>query len=307
MSSKKSSENQIVVGKRYKLYERLGKGSFGDVFKCVDMLTNKEYAIKMENRRVNTHSQLDYERRIYREIKGGVGVPNVHWFGTEGDFNCMVMDLLGDSVQQIFERSKRKLSLKHICIIGIKALERLKYIHSKGFVHRDMKPQNLVLGRMDQTLPDTELYLIDFGLSKRFVNPHTKVHVRYRSDKSLTGTPRYASVHTMDGVEQARRDDLESLLYILVYLHRRKLPWQGATEKGKGGAAVDKEARNQRILDIKMRTSIEELCTGCPPEFATVLHQIRSLTFEETPDYASMRKHLMGLYARLELEDGEKK
>ena len=288
----------IVVGKRYKLSGRLGKGSFGDVFKCIDLLTGKAYAIKMENRRTNTHSQLDYERRIYRELKGGVGVPNIHWFGAEGDFNCLVMDLLGESVQQIFERSKRNLSLKHICIIGIKTLDRLKYLHARGFVHRDIKPQNLVLGRMDETPPDTELYLIDFGLSKRFRDPRTRQHVKYRNDKSLTGTPRYASVHTMDGCEQARRDDLESLMYVLIYLHRGKLPWQGdKTHKGEG-----KEARNHRILDMKMRTSVADLCTGCPPEFEALLHEIRQLRFEEEPDYGRLHAHLLDLYTRLDLK-----
>ena len=223
-------------------------------------------------------------------------MPDVYWFGTEGDFNCLVMDLLGESVQQLFERSKRNLSLKHICIIGIKALDRLKYMHSKGFVHRDMKPQNLVLGRMDKTPPDPELYLIDFGLSKRFWDPQTQEHVKYRNDKSLTGTPRYASVHTMDGCEQARRDDLESLMYVLIYLHCGKLPWQGE----KNNKAEGKEARNRRILDIKMRTSIAELCAGCPSEFVALLHEIRKLRFEETPNYDTLHQHFLDLYTRLD-------
>ena len=151
-----------------------------------------------------------------------MGIPSVHWFGVEGDYNCMVMDLLGPSLEDLFSFCKRKFSLKTVLMLGDQMVQRLEYMHNNHFIHRDMKPDNFLVGvGKKQQL----LYMIDYGLAKRYREPKTGDHIPYRDNKSLTGTARYASVNTHLGIEQSRRDDLESIAYILIYFLKGSLPW----------------------------------------------------------------------------------
>ena len=135
------------------------------------------------------------------------------------------------------------------------------------------------------------VYLIDFGLAKRYRDPRTLTHIPYRENKSLTGTARYASLSTHLGIEQSRRDDLESLGYLMVYFLKGRLPWQGIQ-------AVDKEDKYANILAKKRTTTIESLCTDLPPEFALYFNYVRSLGFEERPDYTYARKILKSIFVQ---------
>jgi serine/threonine protein kinase len=146
----------------------------------------------------------------------------VHWFGVEGDYNCMVMDLLGPSLEDLFTFCKRKFTLKTVLMIADQMIQRIEFLHNNHFIHRDMKPDNFLsgIGKKQHVIN-----LIDFGLAKRFRDPKTGEHIPYRDNKSLTGTARYASVNTHLGIEQARRDDLESIGFILVYFLKGTLPW----------------------------------------------------------------------------------
>ena len=151
-----------------------------------------------------------------------VGIPSVQWFGVEGDYNCMIMDLLGPSLEDLFTFCKRKFSLKTVLMLGEQMVSRLEFLHNNHFIHRDMKPDNFLVGiNKKQHL----LYMIDYGLAKRYRDPKTGDHIPYRDGKSLTGTARYASVNTHLGIEQSRRDDLESICYILIYFLKGTLPW----------------------------------------------------------------------------------
>eukprot|EP00826_Nyctotherus_ovalis_P065653 TRINITY_DN9654_c0_g2_i4.p1 TRINITY_DN9654_c0_g2~~TRINITY_DN9654_c0_g2_i4.p1 ORF type:complete len:301 (+),score=73.87 TRINITY_DN9654_c0_g2_i4:426-1328(+) len=200
----------------------------------------------------------------------------------------MVMDLLGLSLEGLFSLCKQRFSLKTILIIADQTLQRIEYMHSKNFLHRDIKPDNFLIGAGHK---QHLIYIIDLGLAKRFQDPKTGDHIPYKDGKNLTGTARYASLNTHLGIEQSRRDDMESLGFMLMYFVRGSLPWQGMRGK-------TKQEKYAAIKDRKINTSIQTLCEGYPEEFAAYLNYCRQLKFTEKPDYASLKKLFKELYIR---------
>jgi serine/threonine protein kinase len=203
----------------------------------------------------------------------------VHWFGVEGDYNAMVMDLLGPSLEDLYTYCKRKLSMKTVVQLGQQMVQRIEFLHNNHFIHRDMKPDNFLVGIQKK---QHMVYMIDFGLAKRYRDPKTGEHIPYRDNKSLTGTARYASVNTHLGIEQSRRDDLESIGYILIYFLKGTLPWQGLQAK-------HKNEKYDKIKEKKIQTTVEALTRGLPEEFSKYLNYCRNLKFEEKPDYNYLR------------------
>lgn len=217
---------------------------------------NEEVAIKLEPTKAK-HPQLFYEAKLYMALQGGVGIPTLHWCGQQGNYNIMVIDLLGPSLEDLFNYCKRKFTVKTTIMLGDQIISRIEYIHSKNFIHRDVKPDNFLIGANKKK---TQVYAIDFGLAKRFRDPKTGNHIPYRDGKSLTGTARYASINTHLGIEQSRRDDLESLGYVLVYFLLSELPWQGMKAK-------TMKEKYEKIMEKKIATPIESLCKGFPGKF----------------------------------------
>lgn len=154
--------------------------------------------------------------------KSIVGFPQFVWFGQEGDYYIMAIELLGPSLEDLFVYCGRKLSLKTVLLIADQLIHRIETFHTRTYIHRDLKPENILIGLEESA---QTIYLIDFGLAKRWKNPHTNEHIPYRDKKSLTGTARYASANTHLGIEQSRRDDLEGVGYVLLYLLKGELPW----------------------------------------------------------------------------------
>ncbi|KAL1563332.1 Casein kinase 1-like protein 2, variant 2 [Salvia divinorum] len=275
------------VGNKYRLGRKIGSGSFGEIYLGTNIQTNDEVAIKLENVKTK-HPQLLYESKLYRILQGGTGVPNVRWFGVEGDYNVLVMDLLGPSLEDLFNFCSRKLSLKTVLMLADQMINRVEFVHSKSFLHRDIKPDNFLMGLGRRA---NQVYVIDFGLAKKYRDSSTHQHIPYRENKNLTGTARYASMNTHLGIEQSRRDDLESLGFVLMYFLRGSLPWQGLK-------AGTKKQKYEKISEKKVSTSIEALCRGYPTEVASYFHYCRSLRFEDKPDYAYLKRIFRDLFIR---------
>ncbi|KAA0705573.1 Casein kinase I isoform delta [Triplophysa tibetana] len=254
---------------------------------CTDISVGEEVAIKLECVKTK-HPQLHIESKIYKMMQGGVGIPTIKWCGAEGDYNVMVMELLGPSLEDLFNFCSRKFSLKTVLLLADQMISRIEYIHSKNFIHRDVKPDNFLMGLGKK---GNLVYIIDFGLAKKYRDARTHQHIPYRENKNLTGTARYASINTHLGIEQSRRDDLESLGYVLMYFNLGSLPWQGLK-------AATKRQKYERISEKKMSTPIEVLCKGYPSEFATYLNFCRSLRFDDKPDYSYLRQLFRNLFHR---------
>jgi len=278
---------ELRVGGRFRLGRKIGSGSFGDIYLGENVLTREEVAIKLECVKTK-HPQLHIEAKLYRTLHPGVGIPQVKWCGFEGEYNVMVMELLGPSLEDLFNFCSRKFSLKTVLLLADQMLSRVEYIHNKDFIHRDIKPDNFLMGLGKK---GNLVYIIDFGLAKKYRDHRTQMHIPYRDHKNLTGTARYASINTHLGVEQSRRDDIESLGYVLMYFNRGALPWQGLK-------AATKRQKYDKISEKKMSTPVDELCAGYPEPFAQYLNYCKSLGFEETPDYAHLRQLFRNLFHR---------
>jgi len=278
---------ELRVGGKYRLGKKIGSGSFGDIYLGTTVTTGEEVAIKLESVK-SRHPQLLYESKIYRILSGGVGIPNLNWYGVEGDYNVMVIELLGPSLEDLFMFCSRKFSLKTVVMLADQLLSRIEYIHSRSFLHRDIKPDNFLIGLNKRS---NHVYVIDFGLAKKYRDPKTMQHIPYVDKKNLTGTARYASINTHCGIEQSRRDDLESLGYVLMYFNRGSLPWSGLK-------AATKKQKYEKIMEKKISTPIDVLCRGYPQEFATFLNYTRGLRFEDKPDYSYLRKLFSAIVAK---------
>jgi len=163
----------------------------------------------------------------------------------------------------------------------------VEYVHSRYILHRDIKPDNFVIGCGKK---QHKVYIIDFGLAKKYIGKDGK-HISYREGKSLTGTARYASINTHLGIEQSRRDDLESIGYVMLYFLRGSLPWQNMK-------ANNKKEKYEKIMEKKLGTPVEILCKGFPNEFVTYLTYCRNLKFEDKPDYGYLKTLLKDLFVK---------
>ncbi|KAH8994770.1 kinase-like protein [Lactarius deliciosus] len=271
------------INGRYRLQRKIGSGSFGDVFFARDILLLQDVVIKLEPLTARQHL-LEHEYHVYQKLSGGVGIPQVRWFGTEGGFDTLALDLLGQSLEDLFIGHHFKFTIQTIVRLANQLVCRLEYIHSRNFVHRDLKPSNIVVGLGTQA---DIVYLIDFGLSKEYRSPKTHKHIPSKTHLGFTGTTTFASINSHLGLELGRRDDMESLAYILIYFLRGYLPWQ-CLPRG-----------SQDVVEYKQRTP-RDLCHGLPVEFCTLLEHCRSLSFEEKPDY----RYISGLFDDLSSREG---
>eukprot|EP00466_Bigelowiella_natans_P000238 jgi/Bigna1/84852/estExt_fgenesh1_pg.C_10212 len=277
--------SEIRVGKSYRLGKKINSGSFGEIYRGLNVVNRQSVAIKLESRKAS-FPQLVFESKVYKILKGGLGIPKVFWSGKEGDFNVLVMELMGPSLEGLFEYCDRRFSLKTTLMLADQMITRIEYMHSCNMIHRDIKPDNFVIGNGRKS---SLIHVIDFGLAMKYRHHKTHQHIEYSSDKNLTGTARYASINAHVGVQQSRRDDMESLGYIFIYFMKGALPWQGLT-------ANVKEDKYKLIGKKKENISVEELCKDLPPAFGKYLNYCRQLGFKAQPDYAYLKRLFRDLF-----------
>jgi len=258
------TENHILI-------ENIGNGAFSKVYKAETLYGS--IAIKQEKADIK-RSLLEKEYDIYKKLVNIPGIPDVYWYGHDKNKNnVMYMQLLGNSLSVLFKKNNYKFRYNTILNLGIQMLCIIKKVHNNNIIHRDIKPHNFVIGE------DNQLYLIDFGLAKHY--KHNGKHIKKKIKNGLTGTAKYVSINTHDNIEQSRRDDLESIFYVLIYFCNNSLPWDNVT-------GDDKLIKYKKISEIKKKTKLSQLCTNKSKIFSQCLSHCRALQFEDIPNYDYM-------------------
>jgi len=273
---------QIFFNK-YHCIKKLGEGSFGQIYEA--NYKKEKYALKFEERKKD-YNLLQNEAAIMNYLKGP-NIPFVKSYGFNNKYNILVMQLLGKSLEELL-MERKNFSLKTVCMLGYQMINILEFIHERHILHRDVKPDNFVMG-LDEL--SENVYLIDFGLAKKYRSMTTLIQYPLTKKDKLTGTARYASINALKGYEHSRRDELESVGYILVYFLKGKLPWQRIK-------ANTKEEKYKKILEKKIEISSNELCKGLPKEFENFLEYTKQLKYEERPNYNILRKFLDNIMKR---------
>ena len=274
-------KTKLIFGK-YKILKLIAKGCFGQVYLGVNILNRKYFAIKIENR-FGKSCSLEKEAYILYNLKGP-GIPCILSFGHIGKYNILVQTLLGKSLEKIWRENNCKLNIKDICMIAIQTIERIEYVHSKLYLHRDIKPANFLIGNPD----DFQIYLIDFGIAKKYRSSRTGKHIKNIKINKLFGTSLFMSMNVVNGNEQSRKDDLESLGYMYIFLLTGELPWSRVK-------ATTIDDMIEKIIDIKEKTSIEDLCKNIPNEMYLYLKYVRNLIFNQKPDYDYLKNLFLAI------------
>lgn len=273
----------ILIFNKYRTVKKLGEGSFGNVYKA--FYDDEYYALKMEDISLD-YDLLENEATILNYLQGP-NIPKFISFSKDKGYNVLVMELLDQSLDNILSKLRR-FSVKTVAMLGYQLIKILKYIHDKHIIHRDIKPDNLAMGRKEL---NGTLYIIDFGLAKKFRSSRTLKQFPLIKRHSLTGTARYASINALQGYEQSRRDDLESAMYVLMFFLRGNLPWQNIKIKGKHDKYL-------KICNKKKEISSKELGKNFPSEFAELLEYFKNLGYTEDPDYEMCLKKMLNVLER---------
>ena len=280
-----------IIFKKYKLIKKIGQGTFGSIYEGINILTKEPVSVKLEDRTQN--NILEFEGYTLYTLKG-YGIIDLITFGRNKNYNMMVQPLLGDSLYKIFINLKKKFTLKDICLIGLQCLDRIEWVHKKNFIHCDIKPENFLMGKKDPRV----IYLIDFGLSKKYRSERTKRHIKFSITKNLIGTPRFASVNALKGYELSRRDDLESFCYMILFFILKKLPWQGIK-------CETQAKRYKKICEIKESFNIENYREIIPMQIVQIFKYVKKLSFNEDPDYNKIRYFFLDFLYKINYKENE--
>ena len=261
-----------LIFKKFRPLKHLCKGAFCDIYAGINILTKEKVAIKVEER-YKMDKNLETECYFLFSLKG-LGIPKVISFGHNKEYDILVMPLLGKSLHEIQSTKNFNFEFKDICLMAIQIIERIQWVHSQKIIHRDIKPDNFLIGLDDPNI----IYLIDFGLSKKYRSSITGNHIKCTLIKKFVGSLRYASINALRLREQSRKDDLESIGYMLIYLIKSHLPWDNIKIDNKRSSYL-------KFSQYKKNISPELLCNNLPEEFTDYIKYVRNLNFEDEPDY----------------------
>ena len=276
-------EKNSIIGKiffkKYQILKLLGSGEYSKVFLAKNIKNNSLYAAKLEEKEKYKFMKYLEKEAYFLYSLQGFGIPEIITYGHSGKYNILIQQLLGKSLTFLFDNNKNKNKIKDLCMAAIQIIERIEFIHSKFILHHDIKPDNFLVGYPD----NKNIYLIDFGLSGKYRSSRTKKHINFLINDSNPGTAEYLSLNASFGIEQTRRDDLESVAYMLIRLGKGKLLWNNVKAKNKIEYLV-------KIYDMKKYISVEKLCQGLPKEFCIFTKYVRNLKFKEQPNYDYLKK-----------------
>ena len=274
----------------------IGQGGYSSVYICKkkDADTDQTYAIKLsKDIRNSSKNHLLIEYKILRYLVGGIGIPKVYSYGKEDDNIFLVQELLGNNLNQEMKNRKNKFNKKTFISLGLQMISRIEFLHSYGFIHCDIKPDNFVLGlKQEKNMKDIDknnftLYLIDYGLAEPYMNLKTKVHKKPKENQGHKGTIDFCSINSHMGLSLSRRDDLESLAYCLIYLYLGKLPWTSSRSIGKS---------KENILNAKIEfSSICKQLKNIDKNLVKILDYVSKLQFEEKPNYQYIKELIKGI------------
>jgi len=280
----KKISNKIIFGK-YKIIKNIGKGAYSKVFLTKNIINQDLFALKIQNKS-HKFGSLESEAFYLFRLKY-IGVPKIFSYGHLGQYYILVEELLGKTLEELFKENKNKpniIRLKDMLMAGIQIINIIKYIHSKNILHLDIKPHNFLVGNPNNSI----IYIIDFGLAKNYRSSRTGKHSQFSKNNYFNGNICFSSVNTMKGYEPSRRDDLESIGYMLIYLYTQHLPWDSILTKNKNELI-------KKIFEIKSLIPIKMLCENTPKEMNEYMKYVKSLKFEEEPDYNYLKNILNNL------------
>jgi len=294
-----------IIDNKYEIIEEIGQGSFGKVFRGKHIRTNEELAIKIQFKSIV--NVLQHEAKIYKQLENTIGIPTMRNYGHEDGFHYLIIDYLDKPLDQLTMTKPECLSF------FMEAIKVIETIHKAGIIHRDIKPDNLMIKERNQ------LYVIDFGLSKWFLDSSGN-HIKEKTNKPMIGTIKYSSINIHNGIEPSRRDDIESLCYSFMSLYEKELMWSKLCDELKKTPEIDETDETRKIDETDETRKIDEtdetrkiekkklLCEkikklkldynlfiDLPGEFLTIILYVRNLKFEEAPNY----KYIMNVVKNL--------
>ena len=281
-----------VFFKKYQIKKLICKTPLSELYEGINIKDNELIAIKIEQQNKNkNYNLLESEAYFLLNLKG-FGIPKLISYGTSNGYNVLIEELLGPSIQSLWDLRKKtneKVLIKDICMLSIQILNLLEYIHSKDVIHRDIKPENFLIGRKDPTT----IYLTNFGLARKYRSSRTGKHIKYNIIKKAYGTIRYMSRNANKGYELSRRDDLESFGYMIIDLAKNDLPWINLEKSNLEKIKIIKE-----IYNLKNSVTSEQICKNLPEEFNHIIKYIRNLEFEQNPDYSYLKGLFLSVLSR---------
>lgn len=253
-----------MINNRYRIDAEIGKGSFASVFIGTDTKTQIKVAIKLVEIRQYTNST---EGRAFEALSGLPHFPVLYWRGKYENFYCFVMELLGNSLMVYLQT--HNITLPQICEIGIQLTNALEIMHNHNFLHRDIKPENIATA----LATEESYYLIDYGLSRLYLDNVTKQHAPLRENVDFRGNLVFCSRNTLSGITSSRRDDIESLNLLIIYLVKKELPWLAQREN------MSKMIARRSII------ALDQLTQDLPEELIEISKYSQSLSYYQKPNY----------------------